>query len=57
MGRKLSPTVQIIFILEQEQFHSSVPLYIAYANTRTTFNFRVFQEKGLKSCSVILDGN
>lgn len=57
MGRKLSSTVQIIFILEQEQFHSSAPLYIAYANIRTTFHFRAFQEKELKSFSVILDGN
>lgn len=44
MGRKLSSTVQIIFILELEQFHSSAPLCIAYANARTTFNFRAFQE-------------
>lgn len=32
------------FILELEQFHSSAPLCIAYANARTTFNFRAFQE-------------
>lgn len=57
MGRKLSSTVQIFFIRELEQFHSTAPLFIAYANTRTTFNLRTFQEQDLKSCSVILDGN
>lgn len=50
MGRNISSTARTIFLLQKEQFHPNATLWlcIAYANTRTTFNFTVFKEGDLK---------